>query len=52
MFGFLKKVGDYTRDAVGAANYLTQGLAVTFDHLRRRPITVQYPYEKLIPTER
>ncbi len=43
MFGFLKKVGDYTRDAVGAAQYMTQGLAVTFDHLRRRPITVQYP---------
>ena len=52
MFGFLKKVGDYTRDAVGAANYLTQGLSVTFDHLRRRPITVQYPYEKLSPSER
>ncbi|MDI9405510.1 MAG: NAD(P)H-quinone oxidoreductase subunit I [Chitinophagaceae bacterium] len=52
MFGFLKKVGDYTRDALGAANYLTQGLAVTFDHLRRRPVTVQYPYEKLIPSER
>ncbi|CAK6689527.1 NAD(P)H-quinone oxidoreductase subunit I [Synechococcus sp. CCY9201] len=52
MFGFLKKVSDYTRDAVGAAQYMTQGLAVTFDHLRRRPITVQYPYEKLIPSER
>ena len=52
MFGFLKKVGDYTRDAVSAANYMTQGLAVTFDHLRRRPVTVQYPYEKLIPSER
>jgi NAD(P)H-quinone oxidoreductase subunit I len=25
---------------------------VTFDHLRRRPVTVQYPYEKLIPSER
>jgi len=52
MFGFLKKVGDYTQDAVGAAKYITQGLGVTFDHLRRRPITVQYPYEKLIPSER
>jgi NAD(P)H-quinone oxidoreductase subunit I len=31
---------------------MTQGLAVTFDHLRRRPVTVQYPYEKLIPSER
>jgi NAD(P)H-quinone oxidoreductase subunit I len=52
MFGFLSKVGDYTRDAVGAAQTITQGLGVTFDHLRRRPITVQYPYEKLIPSER
>jgi len=52
MFGFLKKVGDYTQDAVSAAKYITQGLGVTFDHLRRRPITVQYPYEKLIPSER
>jgi NAD(P)H-quinone oxidoreductase subunit I len=52
MFGFLKKVADYTRDAVGASQYLAQGLAVTFDHLRRRPVTVQYPYEKLIPSER
>jgi len=46
MFGFLKTVGDYTREAVDAAKSLTQGLGVTFDHLRRRPITVQYPYEK------
>jgi NAD(P)H-quinone oxidoreductase subunit I len=52
MFGFLKTVGDYTREAVDAAKSLTQGLGVTFDHLRRRPITVQYPYEKLIPSER
>ncbi|WP_320666517.1 NAD(P)H-quinone oxidoreductase subunit I [Prochlorococcus sp. MIT 1307] len=52
MMSFLKKVSDYTKDAFGAANYLIQGLAVTFDHMRRRPITVQYPYEKLIPSER
>ena len=52
MRGFLKKVANYTRDAVGAANYLVQGLSVTFDHMRRRPVTVQYPYEKLIPSER
>lgn len=52
MFGFLQKVADYTREAVNAANYLSKGLAVTFDHMRRRPITVQYPYEKLIPSER
>ena len=48
MQGFLTKVAEYTRDAVNAANYLAQGLSVTFDHMRRRPVTVQYPYEKLI----
>ncbi len=52
MFGFLQKVSDYIQDALGASNYLVQGLGVTFDHLRRRPVTVQYPYEKLIPSER
>ena len=52
MLGFLKKVSEYTKDAANAASFLVQGLAVTFDHMRRRPITVQYPYEKLIPSER
>ncbi len=52
MFGFLQKVVDYSREARDAAKYLLQGLEVTFDHMRRRPVTVQYPYEKLIPSER
>ena len=52
MFGFLRQVGDYTRDAVDAARNLAQGFSVTFDHMKRRPVTVQYPYEKLIPSER
>lgn len=52
MFNFLKQVGDYAKDTVQAALYIGQGLSVTFDHMRRRPITVQYPYEKLIPSER
>ena len=51
MFGFLRQVGDYTRDAVDAARNLAQGFSVTFDHMKRRPVTVQYPYEKLIPSE-
>tara|TARA_Y100001970_G_C14258511_1_gene877501 strand:- start:2774 stop:3418 length:645 start_codon:yes stop_codon:yes gene_type:complete len=49
---FFKKVSDYTKEAIDAGKYLIDGLSVTFDHLRRRPITVQYPYEKLIPSER
>ncbi len=52
MFGFLKKISHYTQDALNAAKYLAQGLSVTFDHMGRSPITVQYPYEKLIPSER
>ncbi|MBF2077415.1 MAG: NAD(P)H-quinone oxidoreductase subunit I [Synechococcales cyanobacterium T60_A2020_003] len=49
---FLKQVSDYTKEAVQAAKYIGQGLSVTFDHMQRRPITVHYPYEKLIPSER
>lgn len=52
MLKFLKQVGDYAKETVQAARYIGQGLAVTFDHMQRRPVTVQYPYEKLIPSER
>ena len=44
MLGFLEKVADYTKEAVSAAKYLVDGLGVTFDHMRRRTVTVQYPY--------
>ncbi|WP_250126184.1 NAD(P)H-quinone oxidoreductase subunit I [Chroococcidiopsis sp. CCMEE 29] len=49
---FLKQVGNYAKESVQAARHIGQGLSVTFDHMGRRPITVQYPYEKLIPSER
>ncbi len=52
MFNFLKEVGNYAKETVQAARYIGQGLSVTFDHLNRRPVTVQYPYQKLIPSER
>ena len=52
MLKFLKQVGDYAKETAQAAKYIGQGLSVTFDHMKRRPITVQYPYEKLIPSER
>jgi NAD(P)H-quinone oxidoreductase subunit I len=52
MLNFLKQVTDYGKEAVQAAKYIGQGMSVTFDHMRRRPVTVQYPYEKLIPSER
>ncbi len=52
MLKFLNQVGDYAKETFQAAKYIGQGLSVTFDHMRRRPVTVQYPYEKLIPSER
>ncbi len=52
MFSMLKQVGDYAKGTIEATKYIGQGLSVTFDHMRRRPVTVQYPYEKLIPSER
>jgi NAD(P)H-quinone oxidoreductase subunit I len=52
MLKFLKQVSDYAKESFQAAKYIGQGLSVTFDHMGRRPVTVQYPYEKLIPSER
>lgn len=52
MFKILQQVGDYAKTSWQSAKYIGQGLSVTFDHLRRRPVTVQYPYEKVIPSER
>ena len=52
MKNFLQQVNSYIKEAFSAGKYLYNGLSVTFDHLRRRPVTVQYPYEKLIPSER
>jgi NAD(P)H-quinone oxidoreductase subunit I len=52
MLKFLNQVTTYGKESLQAARYIGQGLSVTFDHMKRRPITVQYPYEKLIPSER
>jgi NAD(P)H-quinone oxidoreductase subunit I len=52
MLKFLNKVVEYSKETIQSARYIGQGLSVTFDHMRRRPVTVQYPYEKLVPSER
>ncbi|MDA9714234.1 NADH-quinone oxidoreductase subunit NuoI, partial [Prochlorococcus sp. AH-736-N10] len=52
MKNFLQQINSYIKEALNAGKYLYNGFSVTFDHLRRRPVTVQYPYEKLIPSER
>ena len=48
MAGFI----NYGQQAIQAARYIGQGFIVTLDHMNRLPMTIQYPYEKLIPSER
>ena len=48
----MRQVFDYLKEIRDAAKYMLQGLSVTLSHMGRRPVTVQYPYEKLIPSER
>ena len=48
----MKAIFNYLKEIKDTAKYMLQGLEVTFDHMRRRPVTIQYPYEKLIPSER
>ena len=47
-----KQVTSYLKEITDSAKYLLQGFSVTLSHMGRRPVTVQYPYEKLIPSER
>ncbi|KAH7436928.1 hypothetical protein KP509_05G044300 [Ceratopteris richardii] len=46
------KFKNYGQQVVEAAKYIGQGFAVTLDHPNRLPTTVQYPYEKNLPSER
>nr|WIA67608.1 NADH-plastoquinone oxidoreductase subunit I [Apopellia endiviifolia]WIA67696.1 NADH-plastoquinone oxidoreductase subunit I [Apopellia endiviifolia]WIA67872.1 NADH-plastoquinone oxidoreductase subunit I [Apopellia endiviifolia] len=52
MFSTVNKFRNYCQQAVQAARYIGQGFVVTLDHMNRLPMTIQYPYEKLIPSER
>nr|YP_010981953.1 NADH-plastoquinone oxidoreductase subunit I [Lygodium merrillii]UYS92605.1 NADH-plastoquinone oxidoreductase subunit I [Lygodium merrillii] len=52
MFSIITELQNYGNRAVQAARYIGQGFAITLDHLNRSPITIQYPYEKLLPSER
>jgi len=52
MFTMIDGLQNYSEQAIRAARYIGQGFIVTLDHMNRSPITIQYPYEKLIPSER
>uniref|UniRef100_A0A248RCV8 NADH dehydrogenase subunit I n=1 Tax=Diplazium unilobum TaxID=1678212 RepID=A0A248RCV8_9MONI len=52
MFSTLIEFRSYGQQAVEAAKYIGQGSAVTLDHSNRSPITIQYPYQKILSSER
>lgn len=52
MFTMVSGFQNYSDQAIQAARYIGQGFLVTLDHMNRLPMTIQYPYEKLIPSER
>lgn len=52
MFKFIKQVGNYAKHTVQAAQYIRGCLLPSTTCSDNQPITVQYPYEKLIPSER
>ncbi|WP_218079529.1 NADH-quinone oxidoreductase subunit NuoI [Anthocerotibacter panamensis] len=49
---FLNRVGDYAYRVWKSAWYLGEGMGVLFRHMRRQNVVVQYPFEKLILSER
>nr|YP_009751279.1 NADH-plastoquinone oxidoreductase subunit 1 [Pedicularis longiflora]QIJ99804.1 NADH-plastoquinone oxidoreductase subunit 1 [Pedicularis longiflora] len=40
------------QQTIRAARYIGQGFVITLSHANRLPVTIQYPYEKLIISER
>lgn len=52
MFSMINGLNNYSQQAIQAARYIGQGFLVTLDHMNRLPTTIQYPYEKLVPSER
>nr|VDD25112.1 unnamed protein product [Brassica oleracea] len=43
---------NYGQQTLRAARYIGQGFMITLSHTNRLPVTIQYPYEKLITSER
>ena len=52
MFPMLTGFISYGQQTIRAARYIGQGLIITLSHTNRLPITIHYPYEKSITSER
>ncbi|KAL2924204.1 NAD(P)H-quinone oxidoreductase subunit I chloroplastic [Bienertia sinuspersici] len=42
---------NYGQQTIRATRYIGQGFMITLSHVNRFPVTIQYPYEKLITSE-
>ncbi|KAH1113529.1 hypothetical protein J1N35_006907 [Gossypium stocksii] len=42
---------NYGHQTVRALRYIGQGFTIILSHANRLPVTIQYPYEKLITSE-
>ncbi|GFQ08286.1 NAD(P)H-quinone oxidoreductase subunit i chloroplastic [Phtheirospermum japonicum] len=52
MFPMLIQFLNSGQQTIRAARYIGQGFIITLSHANRLPVTIQYPYEKLITAER
>lgn len=52
MFPMVTRVMDYGQQTVRVSRYIGQSFMITLSHANRLPVTIQYPYEKLITSER
>ena len=52
MFPMVTGFMNYGQQTIRAARYIGQSFMITLSQANRLPVTIQYPYEKLIPSER
>ena len=52
MFPMVTRVMDYGQQTIRVARYIGQIFMISLSHANRLPVTIQYPYEKLITSER
>nr|WOR84792.1 NADH-plastoquinone oxidoreductase subunit I [Incarvillea compacta] len=52
MFPMLTQFFNSGQQTIRAARYIGQGFMISLSHTNRLPVTIQYPYEKCITSER
>nr|YP_010294633.1 NADH-plastoquinone oxidoreductase subunit I [Xyris pauciflora]ULQ68772.1 NADH-plastoquinone oxidoreductase subunit I [Xyris pauciflora] len=52
MFPMVTGLINYGQQTIRAARYIGQGFLITLSHTNHLPVTMQYPYEKSITSER